>query len=94
MSEFNIKLVRSFFISYDVTNIYEIVACIILLLFDVFVLTNILLNIRRILDFYYNDNEEFDPRKLICININLIISVVCCFIKILTIHLFFFKLKF
>jgi hypothetical protein len=72
---FNNDLVNERYASFDVTNKQEMLAIIILLFLDYYLMISLLLNIRKILLNYFQD-VMFNPQKLLCINSILIFSVI------------------
>jgi hypothetical protein len=68
-----------YYLEYDVTNIYEVFGMSLLILVNIVLLLRMLLNFRAIL-IWYLQNEEVDPKKLLCINATLLISVISTFL--------------
>lgn len=73
---FNQAQVKNYFLDFDVTNINEIFGMSLLIAFNILLLVRLLLNFRGIL-IWYLQNEDVDPKKLVCINSTLFISVIC-----------------
>jgi hypothetical protein len=64
------------YLNFDVTNEYELISFTLLLFFDLLLFSLIFNNFRNILLWYYNSNKV-DPKRLICLNSNLLLSVSC-----------------
>lgn len=75
LKTFSNDLYKKEFVNYDVTNKYELMATVVLLSCDLVLYAWVFINFRSIFCGYYRGSLG-SPFKMICINFNLLISIL------------------